>query len=125
MNQSAPRSSRNHRSPVSARAFFISSLARVFFLLTSEIVMRQSPSSAVCQTYAADNDALEREVRIYEKLMRMSTPHVLQVLDFIRDDEQVALVTEYADGGDLQAHVEAEVMAVGSPFKKQKTTPSV
>lgn len=56
---------------------------------------------------SADKDALEREMRIYEKLMRMSTPHVLQVLDFMRDEEYVALVTEFADGGDLQTHVEA------------------
>lgn len=56
---------------------------------------------------SADKDALEREMRIYEKLMRMSTPHVLQVLDFIRDDEYFALITEFADGGDLQTHVEA------------------
>jgi hypothetical protein len=56
---------------------------------------------------SADKAALEREMRIYDKLMRMSTTHVLQVLDFVRDDEFVALVTEFADGGDLQAHVEA------------------
>jgi serine/threonine protein kinase len=56
---------------------------------------------------SADKEALEREMRIYDKLMRMSTPHVLQVIDFIRDDEYVALVTEFADAGDLQTHVEA------------------
>lgn len=56
---------------------------------------------------SADKEALEREMRIYEKLSRLSMTHVLQVLDFIRDDEYVALVTEYADGGDLQTHVEA------------------
>ncbi len=56
---------------------------------------------------SADKDALEREMRIYDKLMRISTTHVLQVLEFIRDDEYVALVTEYADGGDLETHVEA------------------
>ncbi len=56
---------------------------------------------------SADKDALQREMGIYDKLMRMSTPHVLQVLDFIRDDEYFALVTEFADGGDLQTHVEA------------------
>ncbi|MEX0938801.1 MAG: BREX system Lon protease-like protein BrxL [Pirellulales bacterium] len=56
---------------------------------------------------SADKDALEREMRIYDKLMRMSTTHMLQVLDFIRDEEYVALITEYADGGDLQTHVEA------------------
>ena len=55
---------------------------------------------------SADKDALEREMGIYERLMRMQTQHVLQVLDFIRDDEYVALVTQYADGGDLSAYVE-------------------
>src|SRR5262249_43322087 len=56
---------------------------------------------------SADKDALEREARIYERLMRMNSVNVLQVLDFIRDEEYVALITEYADGGDLQTHVEA------------------
>jgi ATP-dependent Lon protease len=56
---------------------------------------------------SANKDALEREMRIYEKLMRINTTHILRVLDFIRDDEYFALVTEFADGGDLQTHVEA------------------
>lgn len=55
---------------------------------------------------SANKEALEREIGIYERLMRMQTRHVLQVLDFIRDDEYVALVTQYADGGDLNAYVE-------------------
>jgi ATP-dependent Lon protease len=54
---------------------------------------------------SADKAALEREIRIYERLMRMDTQHVLQVLDFVRDDEYVALITQYADGGDLNDHV--------------------
>ena len=55
---------------------------------------------------SADKVALEREMRIYEKLMRASTTHVFQILDFMRDDEYTAIVTEFADGGDLQEHVE-------------------
>jgi tRNA A-37 threonylcarbamoyl transferase component Bud32 len=55
---------------------------------------------------STDKIALEREVRIYEKLMRLNTRGVLQVLDFLRDDEYVALVTEFADGGDLGSWVE-------------------
>jgi serine/threonine protein kinase len=69
---------------------------------------------------SADKAALEREVRIYEKLMRMSTAHVLRVLDFIRDDEYVALVTELADGGDLQTHVEARGNGRGLPVEEAK-----
>jgi serine/threonine-protein kinase len=69
---------------------------------------------------SADRDALEREMRIYDKLMRISTPHVLKVLDFIRDDEYVALVTEYADGGDLQMHVEARGNGRGLPVDEAK-----
>ena len=62
----------------------------------------------------------EREMRIYDKLMRMSTTHVLQVLDFIRDDEYVALVTEFADGGDLQTHVEARGNGRGLAVEEAK-----
>jgi tRNA A-37 threonylcarbamoyl transferase component Bud32 len=69
---------------------------------------------------SADKDSLEREMRIYDKLMRMSTTHVLQVLDFIRDDEYVALVTEYADGGDLQTHVEARGNGRGLTVQESK-----
>jgi len=55
---------------------------------------------------STDKIALEREARIYEKLMRLNPEHVLRVLDFLRDDDYVALVTEFADGGDLQCYVE-------------------
>jgi len=54
---------------------------------------------------SADKDALEREMRIYEKLMRSNIKHVFQILDFMRDDEYTAIVTEFADGGDLQDYV--------------------
>jgi len=69
---------------------------------------------------SADKDALDREIRIYDKLMRMSTAHVLQVLDFIRDDEYVALVMEFADGGDLQTHVEARGNGRGLAVEEAK-----
>jgi serine/threonine protein kinase len=52
---------------------------------------------------------------IYERLMRMNTPHVLRVLDFVRDDEYLALVTEYATGGDLNDHVGANGGGLGLP----------
>ncbi len=58
------------------------------------------------RTASSDKPALEREARIYEKLMRTRCEHVLQVLDFQRDDEYVALVTEFADGGDLDHYVD-------------------
>ncbi len=55
-----------------------------------------------------DMAALQREVRIYEKLSRMSLSFVAQVLDYIRNDEFITLVTEYADGGDLHTFVSAQ-----------------
>lgn len=64
---------------------------------------------------SADKNSLEREVRIYERLMRMKTQHVMQVLDFIRDNEYVALVTQFADGGDLSQHVETIGKGRGLP----------
>jgi serine/threonine protein kinase len=69
---------------------------------------------------SADEKSLEREMRIYEKLMRMNTTHVLQVLDFVRDDEYFALVTEFADGGDLQMHVEAKGNGRGLAVEETK-----
>ena len=58
------------------------------------------------RTVSSDKSALERETRIYEKLMRTRCKHMLQILDFIRNDAYVALVTEFADGGDLDQFVE-------------------
>jgi DNA phosphorothioation-dependent restriction protein DptH len=55
-----------------------------------------------------DKEALEREAGIYERLLRFDSPHVAKVLEFLRDSEHVALVTECADGGDLQSYVERE-----------------
>jgi len=42
---------------------------------------------------SADKVALEREARIYEKLLRLNCEYVADVKDFIRDDEYVTLVT--------------------------------
>ena len=56
---------------------------------------------------STEKDALEREIGIYERLMRMDLRHVLRVLDFVRDEDHVALVTEFADGGDLHSFVAA------------------
>src|SRR5262245_60850279 len=69
---------------------------------------------------SADKHALEREMRIYDKLMRISTTNVLQVLDFIRDDEYVSLITEFADGGDLQTHVEGRGNGRGLTVQEAK-----
>lgn len=46
--------------------------------------------------------ALEREMQIYEKIREVHNPHVLEVLDLPRDEQYAAIVTEWADGGDLE-----------------------
>jgi serine/threonine-protein kinase len=56
---------------------------------------------------STDKGALEREAGVYDRLLRLGSNHVPKVLDFIRDTEYVALVTEYADGGDLQTFVKS------------------
>src|SRR5262249_37857643 len=53
-----------------------------------------------------EKSALEQEARIYDRLLRFESAHVAKVVEFIRDPEHVALVTECADGGDLQSFVE-------------------
>lgn len=52
--------------------------------------------------------SLQRELDIYSKLQRASCENVLTVLGQERDEEYVALVTEFADGGDLEHHVRAQ-----------------
>jgi ATP-dependent Lon protease len=69
---------------------------------------------------SSDNDALQREMGIYERLMRMNAPHVLRVLDFVRDDAYLALITQYADGGDLNAHVAALGDGHGLPVSQAR-----
>jgi serine/threonine protein kinase len=47
--------------------------------------------------------ALEREADVYARLARMDPPeHVLEVRDLSRGEGALALVTEFADGGDLK-----------------------
>lgn len=65
------------------------------------------------RTHSADKAALEREMRIYEKLMRLQTQYVADILDFVRDDDYVAIVTECADGGDLQTFVDQHTAGRG------------
>lgn len=48
-----------------------------------------------------DEAALRREMDIYERLKQISNPHILSVKDIFRDHGIYALVTEYADGGNL------------------------
>src|SRR5262245_22479429 len=49
--------------------------------------------------------ALDREMQIYQKLKAGGNQRVLQVLDLPRDERYVAIVTEWADGGDLECYV--------------------
>lgn len=50
-------------------------------------------------------EALRRELDIYAKLQRSSATNVLQIHAFERDDDCLALVTEYADGGSLASAI--------------------
>jgi preprotein translocase subunit Sec61beta len=53
-------------------------------------------------------ESLQRELDIYSKLQSSSCENVLTILGQERDEEYVALVTEFADGGDLEHHVRAQ-----------------
>jgi hypothetical protein len=55
--------------------------------------------------------ALQREIEIYGRLQYSPCAYMLAVLDCERDDQYVALVTEFADGGDLRRHVESVAAA--------------
>ena len=48
-----------------------------------------------------DEAAIRREMDIYGRLRQIASPHILVVLDILREAGEYALVTEYADGGRL------------------------
>ena len=48
-----------------------------------------------------DEAAIRREMDIYGRLRQIASPHILVVLDMLREAGEYALVTEYADGGSL------------------------
>jgi serine/threonine protein kinase len=50
-------------------------------------------------------DALLREQAVYTKLERAEATHVLRIYAFERNDDYLALVTDYADGGTLGDYV--------------------
>jgi hypothetical protein len=54
--------------------------------------------------------ALSRESSIYVRLCSITAANarMLEVIEWVRDSEWVALVTEFADGGDLSEHVEKQ-----------------
>lgn len=56
------------------------------------------------QVNSAHEASLGREIRIYEKLVRLKSQRVAEFVDFIRTDDFVSFVTELADG-DLQEFV--------------------
>lgn len=62
-----------------------------------------------------DRHALDREMQIYEKLRDHPCNHVLRVLDLISDDDYRAIVTEFADGGDLEGFVRHHGRGAGLP----------
>lgn len=57
---------------------------------------------------SAHEGALQRELAIYAKLQYAPCDNVLSIIGQARDREHVALITEFADGGDLHMHVHAQ-----------------
>jgi very-short-patch-repair endonuclease len=53
-------------------------------------------------------ESLQRELDIYAKLQHSTCENVLSILGQERDEEYAALVTEFADGGDLARHMRAQ-----------------
>lgn len=59
------------------------------------------------RTGSHDAQALQRELDVYDRLTRLEgAEHLLNIRETVRGDDQIALVTEYADGGDLRYFVE-------------------
>ncbi|MBF0105028.1 MAG: BREX system Lon protease-like protein BrxL [Deltaproteobacteria bacterium] len=57
------------------------------------------------KTSSCNKDALEREMRIYDKLMRSQNRYFVEILDHVRDDHYIAIISDYVEGGDLENYV--------------------
>jgi serine/threonine protein kinase len=64
--------------------------------------------------------ALERELAIYEKLMRLNCEHVVRIRAVPQNQDYVALVADLADGGDLEEFVHAQNDGRGLPVAQAK-----
>lgn len=62
-------------------------------------------------------DALRRELDIYNKLQRCDAVNVLHIHAFERDENHLALVTEFADGGTLANYVRSHKALTPSEAK--------
>ncbi|MCX4239067.1 protein kinase domain-containing protein [Paraliomyxa miuraensis] len=60
------------------------------------------------QVDSHDLPALQRESDIYARLQYLDCEHLLQVRDLKRTEEHVALVTDFAEGGDLRHYVDSQ-----------------
>ncbi len=54
---------------------------------------------------SVESRSLQREIAIYSKLLRSEPRYIVRVLDVIDESGYTAVVTEFADGGDLEDHV--------------------
>jgi serine/threonine protein kinase len=69
---------------------------------------------------AREAKALQREIGIYEKLMRLECEHVIHIRAIVQNDIYVALVADFADGGDLGSFVHAQNDGHGLPVSAAK-----
>jgi serine/threonine protein kinase len=60
------------------------------------------------RAHSDDAAALQREADIYGRLQYVDCEHILEVRDLKRAETYVALITEFADGGDLAHYVESQ-----------------
>jgi serine/threonine protein kinase len=64
--------------------------------------------------------ALQREIGIYEKLMRLECKHVIRIRAIPQNETYVALVADFADGGDLEQFVQDQNDGRGLPVSQAK-----
>lgn len=57
---------------------------------------------------SGEEDALQREAQIYQKIQSLESNHLLQLRALDRTPNYLALVMDFADGGDLAEYVEKE-----------------
>ena len=76
-------------------------MARVYKALDRETQTVVALKKVTTSAEQVNEAAIQGEIDIYRRLQRISSRHVLTVLDAFREENTYALVTEYAEGGSL------------------------
>ncbi|MBF0105442.1 MAG: BREX system Lon protease-like protein BrxL [Deltaproteobacteria bacterium] len=72
------------------------------------------------KTGSCNQEALEREMCIYDKLMRTKNKYFVEIRNRIRTDDYIGIVTDFLEGGDLEQYVQRKNNGKGLEVSEAK-----